>query len=118
MAKYWSVYHPRRNKYGNQKRTFNGLTFASKKECDRYIELYYMQKSGAIKNLRMQVPFEIQPKFMHNGKTIRAIKYIADFVYEDADGIQHIEDTKGFRTDEYKLKKKLLLYRGIEIEEI
>ena len=67
------------------------------------------------------MPFELQPSFEHpeTGKTIRAIKYIADFTYIDVKtGRRHIEDTKGFHTKEYELKKKLMLYKGWVIEEV
>lgn len=107
-----------RSKYKNRKVEFNGIKFDSIKERDRYIFLLSRLKKGEITNLELQVPFELQPHFEHNGKMIRAIRYIADFVYYDQDGNIHIEDTKGFRTDVYDLKKKMMLYRGFEIEEV
>ena len=43
--------------------------------------------------------------------------YVADFVYED-NGDTVVEDTKGMRTKEYVIKRKLMLYRyGIRIKE-
>ena len=105
-------------KYHNKKAELNGITFDSIKERDRYIYLKSQEKRGAIHSLTLQVPFELQPKFEHNGKTVRAIKYVADFVYFDRDGKMHIEDTKGFKTREYELKKKMMLYKGLEIEEV
>lgn len=107
-----------RSKYKNRKVEFNGIKFDSIKERDRYIFLLSRLKKGEITGLELQVPFELQPHFEHNGKMIRAIRYIADFVYYDQDGNIHIEDTKGFRTDIYDLKKKMMLYRGFEIEEV
>ena len=48
----------------------------------------------------------------------RATTYVADFVYEQ-DGKTIVEDTKGFRTKEYELKKKMMrAFLGIEIKEI
>ena len=45
--------------------------------------------------------------------------YIADFVYMDKDGQQVVEDTKGVRTKEYIIKRKLMLHRyGIRIQEV
>jgi hypothetical protein len=54
--------------------------------------------------------------------------YIADFSYIDLNqtglqgqiGCEVVEDVKGFKTDVYKLKKKLVeaLYRGTKIIEI
>lgn len=49
----------------------------------------------------------------------RKCEYVADFVYKDGHGRTVVEDAKGYRTDVYKLKKKLMLYvHGIEIMEV
>lgn len=105
-------------KYKNRKVEFQGIKFDSVKERNRYIYLLSLQQAGKITDLNLQVPFELQPKFEHKGKVIRAIKYVADFTYIDSDGRIHIEDTKGFKTDVYELKKKMMLYKGYEIEEV
>lgn len=106
-------------KYKNRKCTFNGLRFDSVKECNYYIILHDKERRGEIRDLRMQVKFELQPAFKFNNKTVRAIYYIADFVYYDQNGVQHIVDTKGVKTDVYKLKKKLFQFRyNKEIEEV
>ena len=77
-----------------------------------------MEKLGIIKNLQRQVKYELQPSFKFNGKTIRSINYIADFVYIQ-DDIEIIEDVKGIRTKEYLLKKKMFIYKyQKEIKEI
>lgn len=107
----------KRNKYGNEKRQYNGITFDSVAEMNRYIVLSDMEKKGEITNLRMQVPFELLPGFTINGHKQRAIKYVADFVYLDPDGIQHVEDVKGIETKEYIIKRKLMASQGIVIEE-
>lgn len=109
------------NKYRNQPITIDGHFFPSRREANRYSQLSLLQKAGIIRDLKLQEPFELQPSFKHpiTGETIRAIKYIADFTYYDTDtGKFHIEDTKGFHTKEYELKKKLMLYRGNVIEEV
>lgn len=105
-------------KYKNRKVEFQGIKFDSIKERNRYVLLLSLQKQGKIRDLKLQVPFELQPKFEHNGKTVRAIKYVADFTYYDADDKLIIEDTKGFKTDVYELKKKMMLYKGYEIKEV
>lgn len=47
----------------------------------------------------------------------RECTYVADFVYLQ-DGEIIVEDTKGFRTPEYKIKRKLMLFlKGIRIKE-
>lgn len=113
-----------RSKYNNQKVKFKGETFDSVKERDYYILLLDRQKRGEICNLKRQVSIEIQEAFtMPTGEKIQAINYIADFTYSDVKegkyyGDYHIVDTKGYKTDVYKLKKKLLAYRGIYIEEV
>ena len=78
-----------------------------------------MQRAGLISDLQTQVPFEIIPAQKRNGRTIeRPVKYIADFVYTE-NGEQVVEDTKGMKTKEYIIKRKLMLYEfGIQIKEI
>jgi hypothetical protein len=106
-------------KYGNKRVEVDGIKFDSKKESKRYSQLKLLERANEIKELKMQVPFELQPSFKLNKKTIRAIKYIADFTYIGKDGKLVVEDTKGYRTDVYKLKKKLFEYKyGIEITEL
>ena len=106
------------NKYRNKKITIDGIEFDSKKEGYRYKELRLLERAGLIKDLKLQVKFELQPSFKLNGKTIRAINYIADFTYIK-DGKVVVVDTKGFRTKEYLLKKKLFQYKyGMDIVEV
>jgi len=101
-------------KYHNKKTVVDGITFDSKKEADRYVELSIMQKAGTIQGLKTQVPFELIPK----QKGERACKYVADFTYTE-NGEQVVEDVKGKRTPEYVMKRKLMLERhGIRIREV
>lgn len=134
----WKQY----NKYGNHKTQFKGMSFDSKKECEYYIHLSALEAEGGITELQRQVRFTLQPSFKHEGKTIRAIIYVADFTFMDRDGELHIVDVKGSNkgafhdkdgkyhagngksgrqstaTREYLLKKKMMLYQGFEIEEV
>lgn len=105
------------NKYHNKKCFYKGMTFDSKKERDYYVILEMMLKNKQITDLKTQVKFELQPSFKFNGKTIRSINYIADFTYIK-DGKLIIVDTKGYRTEVYKLKKKMMQYKGLDIKEI
>lgn len=109
------------SKYGNRKYQIDGHVFDSMREARRYQELKYLEKAGLISNLELQVPFELIPAITHpkTGKTIqRAIKYIADFVYQE-DGETVVEDSKGYRTEVYRLKKKLFRWcYGLEIKEV
>lgn len=107
-------------KYNNKKVTVNGQVFDSKKEANRYQELLLLEKAGVIKNLSRQVKFVLIPSQRdENGKVIeRECSYKADFKYEE-DGKAVVEDVKGFRTKEYIIKRKLLLWQyGIRIREI
>ena len=109
------------NKYGNEKTEVDGIKFASRHEAKRYVELKYMERAGLIKNLQLQRVYTlIGAQKDKDGKIIeRPVKYIADFVYTDADGKTVVEDAKGVRTDVYKIKRKLMLsIYGIRIQEV
>ena len=88
-------------KYNAVRTKLDGYTFASKREAVRYGELKLALQAKAISDLNLQVPYSIEI----GGKHI--CKYIADFVYTE-NGQRVVEDCKGFRTDVYKLKKKLV----------
>lgn len=98
-----------RTKYNAVKTEVDGIVFDSKKEATRYKELVLLQKAGEIKRLILQPKFVLQEGFSVDGKRYREISYVADFMYTDKDGTKVIEDTKGFRTDVYAIKKKLFL---------
>ena len=107
-------------KYGNKKTVVDGITFDSKKEATRFAELQLLQRAGAIFDLQRQVPFTLIPKQVRDGKTIeRPCVYKADFVYKDKTGTEIVEDTKGMKTKEYIIKRKLMLWQfGIVIREV
>ena len=109
------------SKYKNRKTTVDGITFDSKKEAARFQELRLLERAGEIQDLRCQVPFELVPAQRDaKGKLVeRPVKYLADFVYQNcATGERVVEDVKGYRTDVYKIKRRLMnhLY-GIDIKE-
>lgn len=102
----------RKNKYGNNRTAVHDTLFASKKEANRYQELLLLARAGKISDLILQPAFVLQESFSYGGRTYRKIEYVADFHYTDnSNGRAIIEDTKGFRTDIYKLKKKLFLFK-------
>ena len=108
------------NKYKAEKRNIDGKTYDSHKEAHRHCELVMLQKAGIITELQEQVVFELIPKqYDESGKMLeRDCKYKADFVYKQ-NGITVVEDTKGARTKDYAIKRKLMLYiHGIRIKEI
>lgn len=112
--------YPRR-KFGNKKVLCDGMIFDSQKEARRYHELKLRQQAGEISGLECQKEFELIPRQVdENGKFLEhPVKYIADFVYTDKDGKIVVEDTKGYRTPDYVIKRKLMLkVHGIRIVEI
>ena len=104
------TYNPRlkrsRPKYGNKKTVVNGIKFDSKWEAERYLYIKSLERAGRVKDLELQVRFNL----IVNDQKICA--YIADFRYkrEDKDGEWHeiVEDAQGVETPEFKLKKKLM----------
>lgn len=112
-----AYYMRKPSKYHNQKtKTIDGIEHDSKKEALRWMELQMLQRAGEISELRRQVTFELIPKQVGE----RACNYIADFVYVDNKTNRTVvEDAKGVRTDVYKIKKKLMLWRyDIRIKEV
>lgn len=126
-----------RAKYGNRKVVVDGITFDSKKEAQRYTELKLLEKAGKITSLCRQIEFELIPaqreitdqiytkgpnkgKFKPGKVIEHKCSYVADFVYWDLEkNCMVVEDTKGVRTTEYIIKRKLMLYmRGIRIKEV
>ncbi len=118
-----------RSKYGNKKITVKGVTFDSSKEYRRFCELSLLERAGKIADLQRQVKFVLVPAQyepdtigvrggVKRGKLIeREISYIADFTYNQ-DGKAVVEDVKGFKTADYIIKRKLMLYiHGIRIKE-
>ncbi len=100
------------NKYGNKKVTVDGYIFDSTLEAKRYRQLVLLERTGEIKDLQLQVPFELQEAFKKNGKYYRAITYKADFVYYDNKLKQTVvEDTKGMKTDVFKIKQKMFEHK-------
>lgn len=84
-------------KYHNIKTTVDGIEFDSKAEARRYTELKLLKQAGEIKG------FGIQPSFVLPG----GIRYRADFIVCDKDGLIWVEDVKGVCTKEFSLKQKL-----------
>lgn len=123
------------SKYHSRKVTVDGVTYDSTKEYRRFKELSLLERAGAIQNLQRQVKFVLVPaqrEFCNEiytkgrnkgcfkpGKLLeKECSYIADFVYIQ-NGKTVVEDTKGFRTKDYIIKRKLMLWvHGIQIREV
>jgi len=102
---------PTKSKYKNRKTVVDGITFHSAKEAKRYQELKLLANAGEITDLDLQEPFEIEVCGM------RICRYIVDFAYKK-DGLLICEDVKGFKTQAYQIKKKLMkACYGIDILE-
>ena len=109
-----------RSKYGARKvTTATGQTFDSIREYQRFCELNLMQRAGVISDLKCQEKFELIPSQRIDGKVVeKPCTYIADFVYTE-NGKKVVEDAKGMKTKEYRIKKKLMLFvHGIQIKEV
>ena len=111
------------NKYRNQKIycETSKRYFDSKKEHERFHELNLLLKANEITDLTLQPKFELQQKFKKNNKSYRKIEYIADFMYYDNKLKKMvIEDTKGYKTKDYLLKKKMFeyIYQDCELKEL
>ena len=121
-------------KYKNTIVNIGNKVFDSKHESKRWQELCLLQRAGKITDLQRQVKFGLIPtqyeKFpRYSEKTGKRLKdgirtleqdcsYVADFVYMQ-DGKQVVEDTKGVKTKDYIIKRKLMLHvHGIRIKEV
>ncbi len=94
-----------------RQRTFNGIVFDSRLEMKYYRDvLCPLEKSGDIVVCELQKPYELQPEFDHDGKTVQPIKYVADFFVKYKDGREEVVDTKGYPDQIALLKRKLFWY--------
>lgn len=108
------------SKYKAKKTVVDGIEFDSRKEARRWSELRLLESAGEIADLRRQVKFVLIPKQLdERGKVAeRECAYVADFVYCE-NGATVVEDTKGVRTKDYIIKRKLMRYvHGIVISEV
>lgn len=107
----------KRNKFGAKKTKVGELTFDSKKEANRYLELKAMEEREEISGLMLQCKINLMEGFTFQGEKVRAINYTADFVYTQ-DGFTVVEDVKSeatARTEAFRLRWRLLqqLYKDV-----
>ncbi|MFV5592799.1 DUF1064 domain-containing protein [Acinetobacter junii] len=103
----------KRNKFNAQKIELDGMTFDSKKEHKRYIELKAMQQRGEIFGLEHHTKFELATKTKLEGekRAKPALRYFADFTYYISTGEYIVEDVKSAETRKlasYRNKKHLM----------
>lgn len=104
----------RRSKYNARRTEVDGIDFDSAAEAARYVELRVLQAAGDILDLELQPSYTLVPPFTtERGEKVRAIVYRADFRYLDARTNRRI--VEGVKTDVYKIKRKLLLWRYPDI---
>ena len=124
-----------KNKYHAKKITVDGETFDSQREYQRWCQLRMLEKAGEIEGLQRQVTYTLIPEQREQSKDVfrrgvkagqpkpgkvleKAVTYKADFVYFER-GREVVEDVKGFKTKDYIIKRKLLLWKyGIRIREV
>lgn len=108
-------------KYNSKKITVDGVKFDSKREYKRWCELQVLERAGKIADLDRQVKFELIPSQRVDGKVVeRPVYYVADFVYVDTATSKKVaEDSKGFKTRDYVIKRKLMLWvHGLHVKEV
>lgn len=118
------------SKYHAKKTVVDGIVFDSLKEARRYGVLKALENAGEISGLKRQVEFLLIPEQrepdtvgkrggVHKGKLLeKKVTYVADFTYM-RDGEYVVEDSKGVRTKDYVIKRKLMLHiHGIRIREV
>lgn len=101
------------NKYRAQRTTIDGITFHSKKEAEHYLTLLWEEKAGTISDIKLQPRFKLYVGGIH------ICTYVADFLFKRGK-YQVVQDVKGYKTKEYKIKSKLFqaLYQEYLFEEI
>lgn len=120
MAKQW---YPKKNKYGNNKVTVDGVTYDSVGEHQRFCFLKLLERAGEIKDLQYHKEFELIPPIrkeilckMKNGTTYTRVTneprvYEADFTYTIvATGEEVVEDFKGVETKLFLFKADLFYH--------
>lgn len=106
-AKQFKSLGRRKSKYHNKKIELDGHKFDSKAEARYYNHLKMLEKAGEILFFRLQPRYRLQDSFEKDGKTHRAIDYIADFEVHHKDGSIEVVDVKGHKTDVFRMKEKM-----------
>ena len=103
------------NKFKNKKTEIDGIKFDSEMESHYYLYLKELKEEGVVVDFELQPSFILQEGFIKDGKKIRPITYKADFKVAYIDGHIEVVDVKGKMTEEFKLKRKMLLYKYRDI---
>jgi len=104
-----------RNKYGARKTQVGEITFDSKKEAQRYMELQLLERAGEISNLRRQVKIDLigqyRPMYTRTGRKMRLT---VDFAYVE-DNIEVLEDAKGMWTRDFEVRYAVAIAMGLNL---
>lgn len=104
------------NKYHNKKQEKYGRKWDSTMELEYYEHLLELKDQGVVDAIECQVEYLLQDKFKYKEQTIRAIKYKADFRVTYSDGHIEVIDVKGQVLNDFKLKRKMLIYKYNDID--
>ena len=91
--------------YATKKIKYNNLIF------DSGLELYFyklLESNNLLEYLKMQEPFELQPSFKWQNKTIRKMEYVTDFYLTDK---KIVIETKGLLEEKARIKHKLFKFK-------
>ena len=104
-----------RNKYGAKKTQVGEVTFDSKKEAQRYMELQLLERAGEISNLRRQVKIDLmgqhRPLYTRTGRKMRLT---IDYAYVE-DGVEVLEDSKGVWTRDFEVRYAVAVAMGLNL---
>lgn len=98
-----------------RRKLVDGIEFRSTLEARAYQLLSLWQSAGVISALELQPTYLLQEKFRVDGKAIREMNYTPDFRYQ-RDGLTFVIETKGHRTQPYRMRRKMFLKRYPEIQ--
>ena len=106
------------NKYGAKRTKVGDITFDSRKEATRWMELQLLERAGEITNLRRQVKIELMGQYRPlYTRTGRKMKFTADFGYTE-NGVDVLEDAKGYPTRDYEVRVAVARAMGLEVREV
>lgn len=103
------------SKYNNKKTIVDGIKFDSEMESHYYIYLKELKEAGVVLDFELQPVYVLQEGFVKDGKKIKPITYKADFRVLYTDGHEEVIDVKGQLLSDFKLKRKMLLYKYRDI---
>ena len=104
-----------RTKYGAKKTQVGEVTFDSKKEAQRFMELQLLERAGEISNLRRQIKIDLigqyRPMYTRTGRKMRLT---VDFAYVE-DDIEVLEDAKGMWTRDFEVRYAVAIAMGLNL---